>query len=85
MEENADDHKDIAAVLKKNLDSMSNHSGEIVSREESDVVPSNGASKTCEQRVSFTQLFIQQSRAESQVIILCVICYIHHRFIVHCR
>ncbi|ONI12433.1 hypothetical protein PRUPE_4G164500 [Prunus persica] len=50
VEENADDHKDIAAVLKKNLDSMSNHSGEIVSREESDVVPSNGASKTCEQR-----------------------------------
>ncbi|KAI5333009.1 hypothetical protein L3X38_023138 [Prunus dulcis] len=66
VEENADDHKDIAAVLKKNLDSLSNHSGEIVSREESDVVQSNGASKTCELRVSFTQQFIQQSRAESQ-------------------
>lgn len=69
MEENADDHKDIAAVLKKNLDSVSNHSGEIVSKEESDVVQSNGASKTCKLRVSFTQLFTQQSRAESQVII----------------
>ncbi|CAB4307726.1 unnamed protein product [Prunus armeniaca] len=50
VEENADDHKDIAAVLKKNLDSVSNHSGEIVSKEESDVVQSNGASKTCELR-----------------------------------
>ena len=57
----------IAAVSKENLDSMSGHSGEIVSKEESDVVQSNGASKTCKLQVSFTQLLSQQSHAESQV------------------
>ncbi|PQM40482.1 uncharacterized protein Pyn_06764 [Prunus yedoensis var. nudiflora] len=50
VEENADDHNDIAAVSNEKLDSVSNHSGEIISKKESDVVQSNGASKTCELR-----------------------------------
>lgn len=53
MEENGDDHKDNAVVSKESLGSMSGHNGEIVSTEESDVVQSDGTSKTSELQVSF--------------------------------
>ncbi|KAL6283437.1 hypothetical protein ACE6H2_014366 [Prunus campanulata] len=56
----------ISLLFRRKTWTLSDHRGEIVSKEESDVVQSNGASKTCELRVSFTQLFTQQSRAESQ-------------------
>lgn len=52
LEENADDHKDNVVVPKENLDSVSDHIGETVSKQESDVVQSTGTSKTCELQVS---------------------------------
>ncbi|KAL6283438.1 hypothetical protein ACE6H2_014367 [Prunus campanulata] len=42
LEENADDHMDNVAVPKENLDSVSDHNGETVSKQESDVVQSTG-------------------------------------------